>query len=174
MEALNALEIDAHYFGEESNLVTKQCSDVMSEIDALLRVKLASIPLNINVDLGRGATTRTAGRYPTIKNLRLAYRVNPKAGVGRKEICAAWNQAAHLITFTCGLNPSFCSSNIRIIPLSCLVEFLSILREKWPDSTRFGLWPYQRAGRAQWTIRPLRLISEQAFFKVFIGECGFS
>jgi hypothetical protein len=119
MEALNALEIDAHNFGEESNLVTKQCSDVMNEIDALSRVKLASIPFNIDVHWGEGATTtRTAGRYPTINNLRLAYRVNPKAGVGRKEICAAWNQAAQLITFTCGLNPTFCSSNVRIIPLS--------------------------------------------------------
>lgn len=118
VEALNALEIDAHNFGEESNLVTKQCSDVMGEIDALSRVKLASIPFNINVDWGEGITTQTAGRYPTINNLRLAYRVNQKAGVGRKEICAAWNQAAQLITFTCGLNPSFSSSNVRIIPLS--------------------------------------------------------
>ena len=32
-----------------------------------------------------------------------------------KEICAAWNQAAQLITFTCGPNPSFCSSNVWII-----------------------------------------------------------
>jgi hypothetical protein len=35
-----------------------------------------------------------------------------------KEICAAWNQAAQLITFTCGLIPSFCPSNVQIIPLS--------------------------------------------------------
>ena len=118
MEALNALEIDTHTFGEESHLVTKQCSDVMGEIDALSKVKLTSIPFRIDVDWGKGMRTQVAGRYPTINNLRLAYRVNQKAGVGRKEICAAWNQAAQLITFTCGLHPSFSSSNVRIIPLS--------------------------------------------------------
>lgn len=119
MEALNALEIDTHTFGEESHLVTKQCSDVMGEIDALSKVKLTSIPFHIDVDWGEGIrSSQMAGRYPTINNLRLAYRVNQKAGVGRKEICAAWNQAAQLITFTCGLHPSFSSSNIRIIPLS--------------------------------------------------------
>eukprot|EP00986_Skeletonema_menzelii_P013668 scaffold8146_cov157-Skeletonema_menzelii.AAC.11 len=98
MEALNKLEIDAHTFGEESHLVTKQCWDVM--------------------DWGEGMRSQMIGRYPTINNLRLAYRVNQKAGVGRKEICAAWNQAAQLITFTCGLHPSFSSANVRIIPLS--------------------------------------------------------
>lgn len=129
MDALNALEIDAHNFREESNLVTKQCSDVMSELDALSRVNLTSLSFKIAVDWsgdddndgGGGTTTATqqkVGRYPTINNLRLAYRVNQKAGLGRKEICAAWNQAAQLITFTCGLNPSFSFSNVRIIPLS--------------------------------------------------------
>jgi len=118
MESLNALEIDTHTFGEESHLVTKQCSDVMGEIDALSKVQLSSIPFHIDVDWGEGVRTQTVGRYPTINNLRLAYRVNQKAGLGRKEICAAWNQAAQLITFTSGLNPSFSSSNVRIIPLS--------------------------------------------------------
>lgn len=128
MYALNALEIDAHNFREESNLVTKQCSDVMGELDALSKVNLTSLSFKIAVnwgghdnDGGSGTTTATqqkAGRYPTINNLRLAYRVNQKAGLGRKEICAAWNQAAQLITFTCGLNPSFHFSNVRIIPLS--------------------------------------------------------
>ena len=118
MEALNKLEIDAHTFGEESHLVTKQCWDVMGEIDALSKVKLASIPFHIDVDWGEGMRSQMIGRYPTINNLRLAYRVNQKAGVGRKEICAAWNQAAQLITFTCGLHPSFSSANVRIIPLS--------------------------------------------------------
>jgi len=118
MESLNALEIDTHTFGEESHLVTKQCSDVMGEIDALSKVQLLSIPFHIDVDWGEGVRTQTVGRYPTINNLRLAYRVNQKAGLGRKEICAAWNQAAQLITFTSGLNPSFSSSNVRIIPLS--------------------------------------------------------
>ena len=38
MEALNALEIDSHNFGEESNLNTKQYLEVMDEIDALSKV----------------------------------------------------------------------------------------------------------------------------------------
>ncbi len=122
MEALNALEIDAHTFGETSHFVTKQCWDVMGEIDALSKVKLTSIPFHIDVDWGVGEgmmmRSQMTGRYPTINNLRLAYRVNQKAGVGRKEICSAWNQAAQLITFTCGLYPSFNSANVRIIPLS--------------------------------------------------------
>lgn len=120
MEALNALEIDAHTFVEESNYITKQCSGVMAEIDALSMVKLTSIPFKITVDWeeGRRTINQQAGRYPTINNLRLAYRVNKKAGVGRKEICAAWNQAAQLITFTCGLSPSFNYPNVRMIPLS--------------------------------------------------------
>ena len=58
MEALNALEIDSHNFGEESNLVTKQYSAVMDEIDALSKVKLASIPFHINVDWEEGINTQ--------------------------------------------------------------------------------------------------------------------
>lgn len=43
---------------------------------------------------------------------------NTNHGKKRNEICAAWNQAAQLITFTYGPNPSFCSSKCSDHPLS--------------------------------------------------------
>ena len=118
LQSLNALEIDAHNFGEESHLVTNMCSSVMDEIDAMSRVKLISIPFNVAVDWSHVGGSQKAGRYPTINGLRLAYRINEKAGLGREEINAAWVQAAQLIAFACGLNPSFTSSDTRVIPLS--------------------------------------------------------
>jgi len=43
---------------------------------------------------------------------------NTNHGKKINEICAAWNQAAQLITLTYGPNPSFCSSKCSDHPLS--------------------------------------------------------
>ena len=108
---LNALEREAYNFNEESHHISNMCSSVFTEIDSLSRVKLISIPFRMDV------SQHQTGRYPLINNLRLAYRTSEKANLYRKEINAAWVQAAQLVTFTCGLYPDF-PSLIRIIPLS--------------------------------------------------------
>ena len=108
---LNALEREAHNFNEESHHISNMCSSVFTEIDSLSRVKLMTIPFRI------GISQHQTSRYPLINNLRLAYRTNEKANLHRKEINAAWVQAAQLVAFTCGLYPDF-PSLIRIIPLS--------------------------------------------------------
>jgi hypothetical protein len=109
--ALNALERDMHNFHEDSHHVSNMCSSVITEIDALSRVKLVSVPFRID------SSNNHVGRYPLINNLRLAYRANAKANLHREEINTAWVQAAQLVAFTCGLYPDFHSST-RIIPLS--------------------------------------------------------
>lgn len=116
---LNALERDTYNFIEESHHISNMCSSVFTEIDSLSRVKLISIPFQID--------TSQNGRYPLINNLRLAYRTNEKANLHRKEINAAWVQAAHLLAFTIGLYPNFQSSLIRIIPLSYPCAKIQIL-----------------------------------------------
>ena len=63
--------------------------------------------------------------YPTINNLRLAYRINEKTGLRRDEINAAFVNTAHLLAFTLGLYPSLnASSIIRIIPIHPCAKIL--------------------------------------------------
>ena len=109
--ALNALEIDARNFVEESHLVTNMYHSVSEEVEAISHVKLMSVPFNVVI-------SQDTGRYPTINNLRLAYRVNEKASLSYDEVIAAWVQAAQLVAFTCGLHNGFVSPHLRIIPLS--------------------------------------------------------
>ena len=112
---VNTLAIEARNFLEESHLVSNSCSAVEREIDAMSRVKLMSIPFKIRIidfDDKRG------GGYPTINNLRLAYRINEKAGLRQDEINSAFVNSAQLLAFTLGLYPSLnTSSIIRIIPI---------------------------------------------------------
>lgn len=107
---LNSLERDVHNFTEESRHISSMCSSVFAEIESLSKVKLISIPFDIDVS--------QSGSYPLINRLRLAYRTNEKAKLRCEEINAAWVQAAQLVSFTCGLYPHCNSSVIRIIPLS--------------------------------------------------------
>ena len=126
---LNSLEIDANNFGEESRIVSSNCSAVENEINAISRVKLMSIPfkIRINTDLDKD---NQEGCYPTINNLRLAYRVNEKAGLHRDEINAAFLNAAQLMAFTLGLYPSHViTSTIRIIPIYPCAKILVNLPE---------------------------------------------
>ncbi|KAL9186962.1 hypothetical protein ACHAXT_010682 [Thalassiosira profunda] len=125
---LNALEIDARNFGEESHLVGHSCSAVEDEIDAMSRVKILSLPFDINVDWDDGNGPK-AGRYPTINNLRLAYRVNERAGLRREEINAAFSHAAQLVAFGLGLYPDLVTSTVRIIPLRPCAKMLVNLPE---------------------------------------------
>ena len=124
-EELNMLEIDARNFGEEAHLVSNSCSAIENEIENMSRVKLMSIPFKIQVDLE--GTSR--GKYPTINNLRLAYRVNEKAGLYRDEINAAFSNAAQLMAFTLGLYPSLITPTIRIIPIHPCAKILVHLPE---------------------------------------------
>ncbi|KAL7524698.1 hypothetical protein ACHAXR_000679 [Thalassiosira sp. AJA248-18] len=109
------------------------------------RVRLMSIPFTIRVAVDeweehdddailgqkkKKATSTTAGgRYPTINNLRLAYRTNEKAGLHRDEINAAFSNAAQLMAFTLGLYPSLITSTIRIIPIHPCAKILVNLPE---------------------------------------------
>ena len=70
------------------------------------------------------------GGYPTINNLRLAYRINEKAGLCRDEINAAFVSTAQLLSFTLGLYPSLNAfSIIRIIPIHPCAKILVNLPE---------------------------------------------
>ena len=128
---LNSLEIDANNFGEESHLVRNSCSAVENEIGAISRVKLMSIPFNIQVNTldSNISTDQEGGCYPTINNLRLAYRTNKKAGLHRDEINASFSYAAQLVAFTLGLYPSIINSTIRIIPIHPCAKILVNLPE---------------------------------------------
>mmetsp|Transcript_16842 Transcript_16842/g.35364 ORF Transcript_16842/g.35364 Transcript_16842/m.35364 type:complete len:515 (+) Transcript_16842:43-1587(+) len=108
---LNALEINALNFSEESHFVSKGCATVMEEIQSMTDVKLTSIPFKVV------AQSQSSGHYPTINNLRLAYRTNEKSGLTAEEINCAWAQVAQLVNSVCGLN-NFNSPTIRLIPLS--------------------------------------------------------
>mmetsp|Transcript_24043 Transcript_24043/g.58058 ORF Transcript_24043/g.58058 Transcript_24043/m.58058 type:complete len:259 (+) Transcript_24043:939-1715(+) len=130
-EELNTLEICARNFAEESHLFSNSCSAVESEIAAMSRVKLMSIQFDIQVNYdggGDGYVTKV-GRYPTINNLRLAYRINKKAGLSRVEINAAFSNAAQLMAFTLGLYPSLICPTIRIIPIHPCAKILVNLPE---------------------------------------------
>lgn len=116
---LNSLERDALNFTEESRHISSMCSSVFTEIESLSKVKLMSIPFDIDVS--------QSGSYPRINHLRLAYRTNDKANLHCGEINAAWVQAAQLVSFTCGLYPNFNSSVVRIIPLSYPCAKIQIL-----------------------------------------------
>jgi hypothetical protein len=119
---LNALEIEARNFLEESHLVSNSCSAVESEIDAISHVKLMSIPFKIRII---DFNNKPSGGYPTVNNLRLAYRINEKAGLRRDEINAAFVTTAQLLAFTLGLYPSLnASSIIRIIPIHPCAKIL--------------------------------------------------
>jgi len=120
---LNSLEIDAINFGEDSHIVSNNCSAIESEIDAMSHVKLMAIPFDIRID------DKGGGKYPTINNLRLAYRINEKASLHRNEINAAFSTAAQLMAFTLGLYPSFITSTIRIIPTLPCAKILVNLPE---------------------------------------------
>ena len=131
---LNSLEIDANNFGgEESRIVSSKCSAVETEINAISRVKLMSIPfkIRINIDLDNDDQEGGGhGCYPTINNLRLAYRVNEKAGLRWDEINAAFFNAAQLMAFTLGLYPGHViTSTIRIIPIHPCAKILVNLPE---------------------------------------------
>ena len=119
---LNALEIEARNFLEESHFVSNKCSAVESEKDAISHVKLMSIPFKIRII---DFNNKPRGGYPTINNLRLAYRINEKAGLRRDEINAAFVNTAQLLAFTLGLYPSLnASSIIRIIPIHPCAKIL--------------------------------------------------
>ena len=133
-QELNALEIDAWNFVEESRLVSNSCSAVESEIAAMSQVKLLTVPFDIRIsnynwnDEGDNIMPK-AGRYPTINNLRLAYRINEKVGLCRDEINAAFSSAAQLVAFIHGLYPRLLTSTIRIIPLNPCAKILVNLPE---------------------------------------------
>jgi hypothetical protein len=119
---LNALEIEARNFLEESHFVSNKCSAVENEKDAISHVKLMSIPFKIRII---DFNNKPRGGYPTINNLRLAYRINEKAGLRRDEINAAFVNTAQLLAFTLGLYPSLnASSIIRIIPIHPCAKIL--------------------------------------------------
>ena len=119
---LNALEIETRNFVEESHLVNNSYELVQSEIDAMSNVQLLSIPFKIR--------TKKDGGYPTINNLRLAYRINAKAGLYHNEIDAAFVQAAQLAVFTIGLYPNFSTSGIiRLIPIHPCAKILVCLSD---------------------------------------------
>lgn len=114
---LNALEIETGNFVEESHSVNKSYELVQSEIDAMSNVQLFSLPFKIR--------TKKDGGYPTINNLRLAYRINAKAGLYHNEIDAAFVQAAQLAVFAIGLYPNFSTSGIiRLIPIHPCAKIL--------------------------------------------------
>ena len=115
---LNALEIETRNFVEESHLINKSYELVQNKIDAMSHVQLLSIPFTIR-------TKKDGGGYPTINNLRLAYRINVKAGLYRNEIDAAFVQAAQLVVFTIGLYSNFSTSGIiRLIPIHPCAKIL--------------------------------------------------
>ena len=120
---LNSLELDAVNFGEESHIVSNNCSAIESEIDAVSQVKLMAKQFDIRI------YNKGGGRYPTINNLRLAYRTNEKASLHRNEIAAAFSSAAQLMAFTLGSYPSFITSTIRIIPTLPCAKILVNLPE---------------------------------------------
>mmetsp|Transcript_13956 Transcript_13956/g.25249 ORF Transcript_13956/g.25249 Transcript_13956/m.25249 type:complete len:246 (-) Transcript_13956:74-811(-) len=127
LHELNALEIDACNFREESHIVSKSCTVVENEIDAMSRVRLMAIPFHITINC---ENNQLSGRYPTINNLRFAYRINEKVGLGREEINAAFSNAAQLIAFALGLCPSsLITSTIRIIPIHPCAKILVNLPE---------------------------------------------
>jgi hypothetical protein len=116
---LNSLEIETRNFVEESHVINKNYELVQSEIDAMSNVQLLSIPFTIRTKKDGG------GGYPTINNLRLAYRINIKAGLYHNEIDAAFVQAAQLVVFTIGLYPNFSTSGIiRLIPIHPCAKIL--------------------------------------------------
>lgn len=128
-QELNTLEMDARNFGEESHLVSCNCSAVESEIDALSHVRLLSMPFNIRVDWDNNNSERS-GRYPTINNLRLAYRINEKAGLRHEEIDAAFSNAAQLVAFMLGLYPTLLvDGGVRIVPIRPCAKILVNLPE---------------------------------------------
>ncbi|KAL7525363.1 hypothetical protein ACHAWF_001322 [Thalassiosira exigua] len=90
------------------------------------RVKLVSMPFDIRIHWG---DSQSVGRYPTINNLRFAYRTNEKAGLRRDEINAAFSNAAQLVAFTLGLYPSGIVSTIRLIPIRPCAKILVNLPE---------------------------------------------
>lgn len=125
---LNALEIEARNFSEESHLVGSSCSAIESEIEDMARVRLLSVPFDVRADRGSGG----GGRYPTINGLRLAYRPNEGAGLGREEIDAAFAGAARLVAHALGLHPDLlraAARAIRIIPLCPRAKILVSLPE---------------------------------------------
>ncbi len=127
---LNSLELEAKNFEEESHLVINRCNAVENEIAAISSVKLFSIPFKIRLkDDGNDSISNGAGRYPTINSLRLAYRINTKAGLTKKEINAAFFHAAQLVAFTLGLHPSLNTTVIRIIPIHPCAKVLVNLPE---------------------------------------------
>ena len=135
-QELNSLEIDAHTFEEESHLIIHSCRTVENEINAMSHVKLLSLPFTIRIYVGEGDKddyskqyNTVVGRYPTINNLRLAYRINTKAGLHQEEINAAFFHASQLMAFTLGLYPSFKNTVIRIIPIHPCAKILVNLPE---------------------------------------------
>ncbi|EJK44897.1 hypothetical protein THAOC_36527 [Thalassiosira oceanica] len=79
----NDLEIDTHNFQEESHRISKKCSVVETEIQAIRDVHLLSLQFRIRAEWDENAKTGE-GRYPTINDLRLAYRTNEKAGLKKR------------------------------------------------------------------------------------------
>lgn len=130
-QELNSLELEAHNFEEESHLVIYRCNAVEDEIAAMSSVKLLSIPFKIiSIDSGGDDSIQNStGRYPTINNLRLAYRINTKAGLHKEEINAAFFHAAQFMAFTLGLFPSLNTTVIRIIPIHPCAKILVNLPE---------------------------------------------
>lgn len=128
-QELNSLEIEAHNFEEESHLVIHRCNAIEDEIAAMSSVKLLSIPFKIRINDKGDDSVHNLGRYPTINNLRLAYRINEKAGLHRAEINAAFFHAAQLMAFTLGLYPRLNSIVIRIIPIHPCAKILVNLPE---------------------------------------------
>lgn len=125
----NDLEIDTHNFQEESHRISKKCSVVETEIQAIRDVHLLSLQFRIRAEWDENAKTGE-GRYPTINDLRLAYRTNEKAGLKKEEINAAFSHAAQLLSFATGLYPNAgINSTLRVIPIQPTAKILVSLPE---------------------------------------------
>jgi len=125
----NDLEIDTHNFQEESHRISKKCSAVETEIQAIRDVHLLSLQFRIRAGWDENSKTGE-GQYPTINYLRLAYRTNEKAGLKKEEINAAFSHAAQLLSFAAGFYPNAgLNSTLRVIPIQPTAKILVSLPE---------------------------------------------
>ena len=125
----NDLEIDTHNFQEESHRISKKCAVVETEIQAIRDVHLLSLQFRIKADWDENTKTGV-GQYPTINDLRLAYRTNEKAGLKKEEINAAFSHAAQLLSFAAALYPTAGqNSTLRVIPIQPTAKILVSLPE---------------------------------------------
>jgi hypothetical protein len=104
----NALELKAQSFNDFLQQLSKQLSQVQSEVDRLSIVQLPQALFDLQVD-ERGL------RYPLINQLRLAFR--PKGDVPVKEIQVAWSQATQLLLIV-GTLLKYPSSDWKLVPLA--------------------------------------------------------